>query len=151
MLSSRDHSFGIYGRNGTTRTSYFHRQTFLICVRICSRSNPHTHHRPKCVGVNPVIVAQPTTFRRHFNLKKADWEGFSGDFDSNIEEVDAIPKKYKRFVEMLRMAPKITYQEGVSQTTFLVSQTNQRAYMKHTRNSIQLTLLAKRPLIPETH
>ena len=56
--------------------------------------------------VNPVIVAQPTTFRRRFNLKKADWEGFSADFDSNIEEVDAIPENYERFVEMLRMASR---------------------------------------------
>ena len=43
---------------------------------------------------------------RHFNLKKADWEGFSADLDSNIEEVDAIPKNYERFVEMLRMASR---------------------------------------------
>ena len=40
-----------------------------------------------------------------------------------------------------------TYQEGVGQTTIVSSQTNQRAYMKHTRNSIQSILLEKRPLI----
>ena len=34
---------------------------------------PHTQHRPICVSVSIVIVAQPTTFRRRFNLKKADW------------------------------------------------------------------------------
>ena len=99
-------------------------------------------HRPICVSVNLVIVAQPTTFRRRFNLKKADWEGFSADLDSNIEEVDAIPENYERFVEMLRMASRNAYKEGVGQTTFLVSQTNPRSYMKHTRNSIQSTLLA---------
>ena len=33
-----------------------------------------------------------------------DWEGFSVNHDSNIEEVDAIPENYERFVEMLRMA-----------------------------------------------
>ena len=62
--------------------------------------------RPICVSVNPVIVAQPTTLRRRFNLKKADWEGFSADLDSNIEEVDAIPENYERFAEMLRMASR---------------------------------------------
>ena len=56
------------------------------------------------VSVNPIIVAQPTTFRRRFNLKKADWEAFSSDLDSNIEEADAIPENYERFVEMLCMA-----------------------------------------------
>ena len=59
---------------------------------------PHTQHRPICVSVNPVIVAQPTTFRIRFNLKKADWEGFSADLASNIQEVDAIPENYERTV-----------------------------------------------------
>ena len=67
---------------------------------------PHIQHRPICVSVNPVIVAQPNTFRRRFNLKKANWEGFSADLDSNIEEVDAIPENYERFVEMLRMTSR---------------------------------------------
>ena len=66
----------------------------------------HTQHRPICVSVNPVIVVQSTIFRRCFNLKKADWEGFSADLDSNIEEVDAIPENYERFVEMLRVASR---------------------------------------------
>ena len=68
---------------------------------------PHTQHLPIGVSVNPVIVAEPTTFRRRFNLKKADWERFSEDIDSNIdEEVDAILENYERFVEMLRMASR---------------------------------------------
>ena len=39
-------------------------------------------------------------------MKKADWEGFSVDLDSNIEEVDAILENGERFVEMLRMASR---------------------------------------------
>ena len=39
-------------------------------------------------------------------MKKADWEGFSADLDSNIEEVDAILENYERFVEMLRMTSR---------------------------------------------
>ena len=70
---------------------------------------PHTQHRPICVSVNPVIVAQPTTSRRRFNLKKAEWEGFSADLDSNNEEVDAIPENYERFVEMLHDSPWTTW------------------------------------------
>ena len=67
---------------------------------------PQTQHRPICVSVNPVIVAKLTRFRRRFNLKKADWEGFSADLDSNIEEFDDIPENYERFVEMLHMASR---------------------------------------------
>ena len=37
--------------------------------------------------------------------------------------------------------PEDIYQGGVGQTTYLVSQKSHRAYMKHTRNSTQATLL----------
>ena len=75
-----------------------------ICEMSVLDPIPHTQHHS--VSVNPVIVAQPTTLRRRFNLKKADCEGFSADLDSNIEEVDAIPENYELFVEILRMASR---------------------------------------------
>ena len=52
---------------------------------------PRTQHRPICVTVNPVIVPQPTASRRRFNLKKANWDGFSTEFDAAIEEVNSAP------------------------------------------------------------
>ena len=92
MRSCRNNSTVLYGRKGTTLTSYLHRQTFQnMCEKSVLHPISHTQHPPICVSVNPVIAAQPTTFRRRFNLKKADWEGFSGDLDSNIKQVDAIP------------------------------------------------------------
>ena len=51
---------------------------------------PRTQHRPICVTVNPVIVPQPTTSRRRFNMKKANWDGVSTEFDAAIEEVNSI-------------------------------------------------------------
>ena len=69
-----------------------------MCEKSVLAQISHTQLRPICVSVNPVIVAQPTTFRRRFNLKNAEWEGFSADLDSNIEEI------YERFEEMLPMA-----------------------------------------------
>ena len=77
-----------------------------MCEKSVLDPIPHTQHLPICVSVNPVIVAQPTTFRRRFNLKKVDREGFSANLDSNIEEVHAIPDIYERFVEILRMASR---------------------------------------------
>ena len=67
---------------------------------------PPSQHCPICVSINPVIVAHPITFRRRFNLKNADWNGFSADLDSNIEEINAIPGNYDRPVEILCMASR---------------------------------------------
>ena len=99
-----------------------------MCEKSVLDQIAHTQHRPICVSVNPVIVTQPITFRRRFNLKKAEWEGFLADIDSNIEEVDAITENYEWFVEIYVWHRENTYQEGVGQTTFLASQTNQSRY-----------------------
>ena len=56
-------------------------------------------HRPICVTVNPIIVPQPTTSRRHFNLNKANCDGFSTEFNVVIEEVNLIPENYRRFID----------------------------------------------------
>ena len=90
-----------------------------MCEKSVLDPIPPTQHRPICVSVNPVIVAQPNTFRRRFNLKKADWEGFSTDLVSNIEEVDAIPENYERFVEMLRMASRKHIPRGCRQGSYI--------------------------------
>ena len=56
---------------------------------------PHTQHRPICVTVKPVIVPQPTPFKRRFNVRKADWLGYSTQVDQNIDEIDATPECYE--------------------------------------------------------
>ena len=69
---------------------------------------PHTQHRQICVTVKPVIVPHPTPFRRRFNLRKADWLGYSTQVDQNIDEVDAIPECYEKFVGIISMASRYT-------------------------------------------
>ena len=41
---------------------------------------PRTPHRPICVTVNPVIVPQPTTSRRHFYNKKTNLDEYLPNF-----------------------------------------------------------------------
>ena len=84
--------------------------------------------------VNTVIVPQPTTSRRRFNLKKTNWDGFSTEFDAAIEEVNPIPENYGRFIELLRVVSYIP-QEYVDQTAYLVSR-------RSPKDSMQATLLA---------
>ena len=38
-----------------------------------SDPTPHNQHRPICVTVKSVIVPQPTTCRKRFNIKKTDY------------------------------------------------------------------------------
>ena len=130
-----------------------------MCEKSVLDSIPHTQHRHICVTVHPVIVLQPTPFRRRFNLRKAKWDDFSTDFDEAIEEFEHIPENYDRFIGLIREVsrrhiprgcPEDTYQGGVRQTTYLVSRKSHRAYMKHTRNSTQTTLLPKEPWRLET-
>ena len=60
----------------------------------------------------PVIIPQPTPFRRHFNLRKADWLGYSTQVDQNIDEVDATRECYKKFVGIIRMVSRKHIQRG---------------------------------------
>ena len=56
-----------------------------------------------CGTVHPVIVPQPTPFRRRFNPRKAKWDDFSMDFDEAIEEVEPIPENYDRCIDLVRV------------------------------------------------
>ena len=67
---------------------------------------PRTQHRSICITVKPVSVPQPTPFRIRFNLRKADWLGYSTQVDKNIYEVDATPECYEKFFGIIRMAFK---------------------------------------------
>ena len=77
-----------------------------MCGKSVMESIPHTQHRPICVRADPVIVAHPTPFRRFFNIRKADWNGYSAALDKLIEYVQPIPEKYSGFVENVRVASR---------------------------------------------
>ena len=67
---------------------------------------PHTQPRPICARVNPVVVAHPTPFRRRFNLRKADWDGYSTELDKLIEDVEPIPENHGGFVDKVRVTSR---------------------------------------------
>ena len=66
----------------------------------------HTQHRPICVTVNHVVVKQPTPLRNHFNLRKADWNGYSTELDKLIEDIEPIQEYHNRFVEYVRVVSR---------------------------------------------
>ena len=72
-----------------------------MCEKSVLDPIPHTQHRPICITVNPVIVPHPTTSRRRFNLKRANRDEFSAEFDAAIEKFNSILENYARFIELL--------------------------------------------------
>ena len=56
--------------------------------------------------VHPVIVPQPTPFRRRFNMRKDKWDDFSTDFYEAIEEAEHIPGNYDRFIGLIRVVSR---------------------------------------------
>ena len=74
-----------------------------MCEKSVMDPIPRTLHRSI---YNPVIVPQPTTSRRCFNLKKVNWDGVSTEFDAAIEEVNPIPENYGRFIVLLRVVSR---------------------------------------------
>ena len=53
-----------------------------MCKKSVMDPIPHTQHRPICVSVQPAVVPQPTPFRRRFNLRNADRDGYSTELDN---------------------------------------------------------------------
>ena len=86
-----------------------------MCKKLVMDPIPHTQHRPIFVSVQPVVVPQPTPFRRHFNRRN----GYSTKLNNRIEDVEAIPSNYNRFVENVCVChPEDIYQENVELITF---------------------------------
>ena len=79
-----------------------------MCVKSVLGHIPRTQHHPICISVNPVIVPQPTTSRRHFNLGRVLTE-----FDSAIEEANSIPENYGWFIELLRRGVQKTHSKWI--------------------------------------
>ena len=77
-----------------------------MCEKSVLDPIPHAQYHPICVTVNQIIVPQPTTSRKRFNLKKGNWDGFSTEFDAAIKEVNSIPENYGRFIELLRVVSR---------------------------------------------
>ena len=77
-----------------------------MCEKSVLDPIPRTQHRTICVTVNSIIVPESTASIGCFILKKANWDGFSTEFDAAIEEVNSIPENYGRFIELLRVVSR---------------------------------------------
>ena len=69
-------------------------------------------------------------------------DGFSTEFDSAIEEVKYIPENYGWFIELLRVVSRRHIPSGCRSNYIHGLTEDPIASMKHTKDSIQATLLA---------
>ena len=91
---------------------------------------PSTQKRHICVTVNPVLVAQPTTFRRRFNLR-----GYATDVVILIEKVNHNPE---RFVESVRVASMRHIEKGcISQYIIVLSEESKSLYNAYRKQYIR--------------
>ena len=63
------------------------------CVKSVIEPIPHTQRRLICARENLVVVAHLAPFRRRFDLRKADCDGYLTELDKRIEDVEPIPEK----------------------------------------------------------
>ena len=77
-----------------------------MCKKSVMDPIPHTQHRPICVNVQPVVVPQPTHFRRRFNLRKADWNANQHNAITALKTLNLSHPNYNRFVENVRVASR---------------------------------------------
>ena len=63
-----------------------------MCEKKVLHPIPHSQHRPICVSANPVVMAQPTVFRRRFNLKKSNGNIYAAEADARIEKIEVTPE-----------------------------------------------------------
>ena len=64
--------------------------------------NPKTQHRPIAIKIKAAVSPQEVPFGRRYNLKKADWEGFSKSVDMGITDIVPSLDNYGSFVDLIK-------------------------------------------------
>ena len=65
---------------------------------------PRTQHRPIGFKIKAAVTPQQVPFRRRYNFKKADWEGYAKSTDDGIQNLPPTPGNYERFVSLVKKA-----------------------------------------------
>ena len=76
------------------------------CEKLFLEVIPKTQHRPIAIMIKAAVSPQEVPFRRKYNLKKADWEGFSKSVDMGITEIVPTPDNYGSFVDLIKKASR---------------------------------------------
>ena len=73
---------------------------------------PRNQHHPIGITVTSAVSTASVPNRRRFNLKKANWEGFSDELEHLLQELEPIPDNYDQFSEMVRRTARRNIPRG---------------------------------------
>uniref|UniRef100_A0A6P7FWY6 Uncharacterized protein LOC114331686 n=1 Tax=Diabrotica virgifera virgifera TaxID=50390 RepID=A0A6P7FWY6_DIAVI len=72
------------------------------CVRKVYKPIPKTQHRPVGISVYSAIKAPKIPFKRRFNFKKANWEKYTDELETQVKNIVPIPKNYDAFIKLVK-------------------------------------------------
>ena len=72
------------------------------CKKIVMDPIPQTQHRPIGIQVNAAVVPTIVPFKRCFNYKKANWNGFTTEMEQKIMNIKPTPGNYETFVKVVK-------------------------------------------------
>ena len=75
---------------------------------------PKTRHRPIAINIK-TAVSQEVPFRRRYNLKKVDLEGYAKSVDMGITDIVPTPDNYGSAVDSINKASNRTFLVAAAQ------------------------------------
>lgn len=82
------------------------------CEKLVMDVIPKTQHRPIGIKIKAAVSPQEVPFRRRYNLKKADWEGYEKFIDRDITKIMPTPDNYGTFVDLVKEASRNNIPRG---------------------------------------
>ena len=76
------------------------------CEKLVLEVIPKTQHRPIAIKIKATTPPQEVPFRRRYNLKKADWEGFDKSVDMSVTDSVPTPDNDGSFEDLIKKASR---------------------------------------------
>lgn len=73
-----------------------------LCTEKMGDPIPNTQHRPIICQIEAMVRPNIVPFQRRYNFMKSQWNLFSEDLDSSIDNLEPLPELYESFVEKVK-------------------------------------------------
>jgi len=75
------------------------------CKKKVEAPIPNSQHRPITCQINAIIHPENVPMIRRYNFKKANWENFKTQLDTEINKITPIPENYGQFTKLVKYVP----------------------------------------------